>query len=89
MSVFCHISSFLHVDDGDGDDDDDGAGDDGDGVGDYAIDDKCLEFYHMSVFCHMAAISDAIDKLNAPVKILSSERGLPSEMMISVSKLML
>ena len=35
----------------------------------------------------MAAISDAIDKLNAPVKILSSERGLRSEMMISVSKL--
>ena len=53
------------------------------------IDDKCLEFYHMSVFYHMVAISDAIDKLNAPVKILSSERGLPSEMMISVSKLML
>ena len=45
------------------------------------------EFYHMSVFCHVASISDAIDKLNAPVKILSSERGLRSEVMISVSKL--
>ena len=79
--VWSAISRFLHVDDGDVDDDD--------GVGDYAIDDKCLEFYHMSVFCHMAAISDAIDKLNAPVKILSSERGLPSQKMIDVSKLML
>ena len=56
-------------------------------AGDYGVDDKWVEFYHMSVFCHMAAISDAIDKLNAPVKILSSERDLRSEMMISVSKL--